>query len=171
MQTLSAVAALIAPPARAAPRALRRSAPPWSRGRRDREVPARRFAHRVDLYAVVRWVKVSSLVSGSGSSTPRSVTTAVGPRPRKPSASRAPGPSPWPTVVRKSSCSTNVRVECGHDDDHLAAARGDLGRPPAPGRRVFGIVVVADHGGVEVGEAVDLGGAEERDVDPPGPIQ
>ena len=42
------------------------------------------------------------------------------------------------------------------------------GAPPAPGQAGPGMVVVADHRGVEVGEAVDLRRAEERDVDPAG---
>jgi hypothetical protein len=53
-----------------------------------------------------------------------------------------------------------------HDHDHLAAARGDLGRAAGarqPHLRV--VVVVADDGRVDVREAVDLGGAEEADVD------
>ena len=39
--------------------------------------------------------------------------------------------------------------------------------PPLPGRRVVGCVVVADDGRVDVAEPVDLGGAEEADVDQP----
>ena len=39
------------------------------------------------------------------------------------------------------------------------------GAPPPPGSRTFGCVVVADHGAVEIAEAVDLRGAEEADVD------
>ena len=39
--------------------------------------------------------------------------------------------------------------------------------PPEPGRRVFGRGVVADHGRVDVAEAVDLGRAQEADVDEP----
>ena len=42
------------------------------------------------------------------------------------------------------------------------------GAPPAPGRRVFGCVVVADDRGVDVAEAVELRRAEEADVDAPG---
>ena len=42
------------------------------------------------------------------------------------------------------------------------------GAPPAPGSRVVGVVVVADHGRVDVAEPVELGGAEEPDVDAPG---
>jgi hypothetical protein len=41
------------------------------------------------------------------------------------------------------------------------------GAPPPPGRRVFGLVVVADHSGVDVAETVDLGGAEKADGDAP----
>ena len=94
--------------------------------------------------------------------------TAVGPLPRSPSRSRAPGPSPWPTVVTKSSRSTSVRRECGAIDDDLAAARRDLRGAAGAGEPRARGVVVADHGRVEVGEAIDLRGAEERHVDAAG---
>ena len=85
-------------------------------------------------------------------------------------AARAPpGPSPCPTVVQKSSRSTNVRAAVGRDHDHLAAARRDLRCAAGPGQPRPGMVVVADHGRVEVRVAVDLRGAEERDVDPSRP--
>ena len=56
-----------------------------------------------------------------------------------------------------------------HDHDHLPAGRGDLRRPAGAGQAHLRVVVVAaDHGRVDVGVAVDLGGAEEADVDPAG---
>ena len=82
-----------------------------------------------------------------------------------------PGPSPCPTVVQKSSRSTNVRGAVRRDHDHLAAARRDLGCAAGPRQPRPRVLVVADHGRVQVRVAVDLRGAEERDVDPPGPIQ
>ena len=42
------------------------------------------------------------------------------------------------------------------------------GAPPAPGRRVVGMAVVADDRRVDVAEPVELGAAEEADVDAPG---
>ena len=56
-----------------------------------------------------------------------------------------------------------VSFRLAHDDENLAAAGADLGRPAAarqPGAR---LVIGADHGGVDIGEAVDLGAAEETD--------
>ena len=85
-----------------------------------------------------RLVSTSSQVPGSGSSTPRSVITAVTPSPEKPSSSRLPIPSPNPTVERKSSCSTNVRGDCVSITKvswHDAAISG---APPPPGSRTAG---------------------------------
>ena len=81
---------------------------------------------------------VSSQVSGSGRSRPRSVITRVGPAPRKPNRVRSPGPSPKPTVVRKSSRSTKVR---GFWRIKTMTSRQEAaisGAPPAPGRRTVG---------------------------------
>ena len=52
-------------------------------------------------------------------------------------------------------------------DDHqrLLAGRGDLGRAAAAGKPHLGIIVGADHGAVEIGEAVDLRSPQEADVD------
>ena len=46
--------------------------------------------------------------------------------------------SPWPTVVLKSSVSTNVRVECGATTTTSPQCAAISGAPPAPGRRVVG---------------------------------
>ena len=114
-------------------------------------------------------VSVSSQVSGSGSSTPRSVMTSTGPRPRRPSRSRWPGPSPYPTEVTKSTRSTKVRWLCRTHHEHLAARRGDLRCAARAGQAHVGAPVVgADDGRVDVAEPVELGGAEEADVDAAG---
>ena len=74
-----------------------------------------------------------------------------------------------PTEVTKSTRSTNVRAAVPQHDDHLAARRGDLrgaagaGQPHASGGGSR-----ADHRGVDVAEPVELGGAEEADVDAAG---
>ena len=91
----------------------------------------------------------------SGSSTPRSVITAVGARAAWSCGSRA---------ARRTCAASAARSRRPR-----AQPAAISGAPPAPGRRVRGCVVVADHGRVEVGVAVDLRGAEERDLDAPGP--
>ena len=55
-----------------------------------------------------------------------------------------------------------------HDHHHLARRGRDLRRPACTRQPCPGVVVVADHRRVDVGEAVELGAAEEADVDPPG---
>src|SRR5262245_195921 len=83
-------------------------------------------------------VSVSSRVSGSGSSTPRSVITRLGPPPVKPRASRERPPLAWPTVVTKSRRSTNVCGDCLTTTMVSRAAAAISGAPPAPGRRFAG---------------------------------
>ena len=69
----------------------------------------------------------------------------------------------------KSTFSTNARVLWRTITITSPQDAAISGAPPAPGRRTFGCVVVAaDHGRVDVGEAVDLRRAEEADVDPAG---
>ena len=58
------------------------------------------------------------------------------------------------------------RLAQQHDD--LAARRGDLRCPAGAGQADLRRRVVADHRRVDVGEAVDLGAAEEADVDAAG---
>ena len=53
------------------------------------------------------------------------------------------------------------------DDQHLACEIRDLGRAAGAGQPHLGPAIGSDHRGVEVGEAVDLGGAEKADVDAP----
>ena len=72
-----------------------------------------------------------------------------------------------PTEVMKSSSPTNERGEWRSRTMTRPAERAISGAPPAPGRRTLGCVVVADDGGVDVAEAIDLRGAEEADVDAP----
>ena len=55
-----------------------------------------------------------------------------------------------------------------HHDDHLPAGRRDLRGAPRPRQPDVGLVVLADHRGVDVAEAVDLGAGEEPHVDPAG---
>ena len=54
-----------------------------------------------------------------------------------------------------------------HDHEHLAGVDGDLARPAGPGQARRRVCVVPDHGRVDVAEPVDLGCAEEPDVDQP----
>src|SRR5690606_11018858 len=52
-------------------------------------------------------------------------------------------------------------------DEDLAAGGGDLGGSATARQAGFRMAVVADHRGVDVAEAVELGGAEKADRDPP----
>ncbi|MND59681.1 hypothetical protein D3C80_508840 [compost metagenome] len=51
------------------------------------------------------------------------------------------------------------------DDQHFLGGTGDLRGAAGTRQAHFRVVVVTDHGGVDVAEAVHLGGAEEADVD------
>ncbi len=114
-------------------------------------------------------VIVSSHVTGSGRSTPRSVMTMRGPAPVRPSRSRLPGPEPKPTLVMNSTRSTNVRRLWRTITMTSRQEAAISGAPPAPGRRTAGCAVVAaDHGRVDVREPVELGGGEEAEVDAAG---
>src|SRR6185503_3481344 len=53
-----------------------------------------------------------------------------------------------------------------HDDENLAAGAGDLGCAAAAGKPCLRLLVGTDHGGVEIGEAIDLRAAEEADGKP-----
>ena len=63
--------------------------------------------------------------------------------------------------------STNERARLAHDHEHLAGVDGDLARAAAAGQPGLRVVVVADDRRVDVAEPVDLGGAQEPDVDEP----
>src|SRR5580704_5575494 len=52
-----------------------------------------------------------------------------------------------------------------HDDQYLARVRHDLRRTAAAGQAHRGVRIVADHGAVEVAEAIDLRCAQEADID------
>ncbi len=92
-----------------------------------------------------------------------------GPAPVRPRRSAAPGPSPKPTEVTKSTRSTNDRRLCRTTTITSRQDAAISGAPPAPGSRTFGLgVIVADDRGVDVAELVDLGGTEEADADPAG---
>ena len=110
-------------------------------------------------------VSVSSFVTGSGVRMPRSVITAAGPLPGSRSRARLSPPSRWPADVTKSSLSTNARVFCRSVISTSLHDAAISGAPPAPGSRVDGLLVIADHRRVDVGEAVDLRGAEEAEID------
>ena len=49
----------------------------------------------------------------------------------------------------------------GHDDEDLMAIGGDFRRPAAAGQAHLGLVIIADHGGVEIGEAINLRAAQK----------
>ncbi len=61
--------------------------------------------------------------------------------------------------------STNERDDWRMTTNTWRALSAISQAPPEPGRRVCGARVVADDRRVDVAEAVDLGGAEEADVD------
>jgi len=86
-------------------------------------------------------------------------------------AGRAPrlaGPRPKPNEVTKSTRS-RTRAGSGRTTTMTSLQEAAIsGAPPAPGSRTLGCVVAADHGGVDVAVLVDLGGAQEADVDRPG---
>ena len=65
------------------------------------------------------------------------------------------------------SVSTNERVDWRMITKTWRALIAISHAPPLPGSRVAGLGVVADHGRVDVPEPVDLGGAQEPDVDQP----
>ena len=83
---------------------------------------------------------------------------------------------PQPTAVGRSVAEAHRRPEVepvdeappvvAHHDDHLAARGGDLRCASGSGQPDVRFVVVADHGGVEIGQPVDLGRSQEADVDP-----
>ena len=109
---------------------------------------------------------VSSHVSGSGSSSPRSVMTAVTPPPVQAERSREPGPSPKPDRRAEVELLDERARRLLEDHERLLARRRDLGRAAAARQPHLRVVVVADHGAVEIAVAIDLGGAQEPDVDP-----
>ncbi len=53
------------------------------------------------------------------------------------------------------------------DDEDLARRCRDFGRAAGPWQPHFRLVVGTDHRGVDIGEAIDLRGAEKADVDAP----
>ena len=124
-------------------RALRR----WSRRRTGRRVAVR-------------------AVSGCGARTPKSVITARGPPPA-PQRARSPcrrGSRRRAEIEFRRSCA----CDCLQHHEGLLCVRGDLRRAAGAGQARGRRVVGADHGAVEVAEAIDLRRAEEADVDAPG---
>ena len=108
-------------------------------------------------------------MSASGSSTPRSVITAVGPRPRRPSCRRVSSTRPVPHRGDEVEALDEALPRLTGDDDHLATGGGDLGRPArAREANLRTLVRRADDRRVDVRVAVDLRRAEEADVDAAG---
>ncbi len=62
----------------------------------------------------------------------------VGPAPRSPSRSRVPGPLPNPTLVTKSTRSTNARLLCLTTTMTSLQEAAISGAPPAPGSLTTG---------------------------------
>ena len=54
-----------------------------------------------------------------------------------------------------------------HNDKHFLGMDAYLAGPTATRQAHLGVLVVADDGGVDVAKAVDLGCAQEGDLDPP----
>ena len=71
-------------------------------------------------------VSTSSWVAGSGSSTPRSVITAIGPPPRSPSRSAVARAGPVPERRDEIEALDEALARLSDDDDHLGARGGDL---------------------------------------------
>ena len=67
--------------------------------------------------------------------------------------------------MRKSSRGTKLRGDCFITISTSRACVQISGAPPAPGQAHRRVRIVADDGGVEIAEAIDLRGAEEADVD------
>ncbi len=102
---------------------------------------------------------------------PRSVTTTLGPRPSQPPSRRmrsaCSAPPRLPGDVRKSIVSTKLRLRLAHDHEDLAGVDRDLAGAAGTGQPRRRVVVRPDDGRVDVAEPVDLGGAQEPDVDEP----
>ena len=81
------------------------------------------------------------------------------------SRSACSAPPRLPGEVRKSIRSTNERDDWRMITNTLRALIAISHAPPEPGSRVVGAVVVADDRRVDVAEPVDLGRAQEPDVD------
>ena len=133
-----------------------------------RSQPVRSLAAEADTPGY-RPVRVNSSVSGSGSRTPRSVMIFLGPAPVSPSRSRSARARPVADRGDEVDPFDERAVVLPDHDDHLTARGGDLRRAARAGQPHLGVTVIpADHGGVDVAELVDLGGAEEADVDAAG---
>ena len=65
--------------------------------------------------------------------------TRVGPLVVTPSASRLPGPAPWPSEVMKGSFSTKARVPIAMVMKISRQCVAISGAPPPPGSRTFGL--------------------------------
>ena len=108
---------------------------------------------------------VSSLLTASGSMTHRSVTSRVGPLGRHAEPLAMAGAIAVAQRGDEIELVDERALALRHDDEHLAAGGGDLRRAAAARQPHLRLVVGADDRGVEVGEAVDLGAAEEADGD------
>ena len=143
----------------------RQSCPPFGQRQRPADGGARLVDGRVGEQ---RGQVAVRRCRGCGVSMPKSVITARGPPPRAPLRARAPWPSRKPALVRKSSAVDEAARRRLQHHEGLPRVRGDLRRAAGAGQARVRRVVGADHGAVEVAEAVDLRGAEEADVDAPG---
>ena len=133
---------------------------------RDGQLPTGRLVRLLDGHTRVQAGQGCSSVSGSGSRIPRSVMTVLGPAPRRPSFSWSPGPLPNLTEGR----SPRAPRTPWRSGARPRSPPGSSPRSPARHPRLAAapwFPVVTDHGRVDAGEAVDLGGTEEADVDPP----
>ena len=110
----------------------------------------------------------SSQVSGSGSITARSVMTQLWPTAAQPESLAI------ALAVAEADGSTEVATldestcRLAHDHHHGAGGRSDFGRAACAWQTGLRRLVRADDGRVDVGVLVELGAAEEPDVDAPG---
>ena len=70
--------------------------------------------------------------------------------------------------MQKSSFGHEAARRRLQHDEGLPRVRGDLRRAAGAGQARLRVFVVADHGAVEIAEAIDLRRAEEADVHAPG---
>ena len=100
---------------------------------------------------------------------PRSVTTTDGPSPQPALLLADPRGRLGAAEVAGRGSEVDALDEAAralaHDHEDLARVDGDLAGATGAGQAGRRMVVVADDGGVDVAEAVDLGGAQEADVD------
>ena len=113
-----------------------------------------------------RWVWTSSQRDGIGPEDAEVGDHEVGPA----AAQAELGPAARSVAEADAGAEVAVLDEgahrLAHDHDHPPGERRDLRRATGSGQPGVRGGVLADHGGVDVAEPVELGGAEEPDVDP-----